>query len=399
MRLAYPCKIGRQAALLTLVPLLLLGGCGSKDKKKPPQPTPEAGYVVVKTQRVPLFVELAGRTSAYETSEVRPQVNGIIQKRLFTEGAIVHQGQTLYQIDPSLYRASAAQARANVQSAEALRVSSQARADRYRPLAAIEAVAKQDLTDAEATAKQSAAAVAQNRAALQTAQINLRFTRVPAPITGRIGRSLFTTGALVTASQTSPLTTIQRLDPIFVDIQQSSADLLTLRRALSQGGVVPSTAAVTLTLEDGSDYGITGRVQFAEVTVDQSTGSVTLRATFPNPNGLLLPGMYVRARMSQATAQNAILVPQAAVTRDPRGNASVLVVGPNNKAVQRMVKADRTIGASWLVSSGLKPGEKVISEGLVRVKAGQTIKPVPAGSKPAPVPQAKKGDSGASGTR
>ena len=362
--------------------MLMLAACGSKDDKKGPPPTPEAGVVTLRTETVPLFIELPGRTAAYETSEVRPQVSGIITARLFTEGSLVKKGQTLYRIDPSLYQAAAAQAKANLASAQALQVSTQAKAERYKPLAQIEAVSKQDYTDAVATAGQAAAAVGQNRAAVQTSAINLRFTRVPAPISGRIGRSLATTGALATSGQTDPLTTIQRLDPIFVDIQQSSADLLALRRALSAGGVTPSSAAVRLQLEDGSDYGATGRVQFSEAMVDPSTGTVTLRATFPNPRGLLLPGMYVRAKLSQATAPNAILVPQTGVARDPRGAATAMIVGPGNKAVTRNIIADRTVGNAWLVTSGLKAGDRLIVEGLGQIKPGQVVKPVPAGSKP-----------------
>ncbi|QXQ05639.1 efflux RND transporter periplasmic adaptor subunit [Sphingosinicellaceae bacterium] len=367
--------------------MLLLAACGAKDDKKGPPPTPEAGVVTLHTETVPLFIELPGRTAAYETSEVRPQVSGLITARLFTEGALVKKGQTLYRIDPSLYRAAAAQAQANLASAQAAQVSAQAKADRYKPLAQIEAVSKQDFSDATASAGQAVAAVAQNRAAVQTSAINLRFTRLPAPISGRIGRSLATTGALVTSGQADALTTIQRLDPIFVDIQQSSADLLALRRALSSGGATPSSATVRLQLEDGSDYGLTGRVQFSEPMVDQTTGTVTLRATFPNPKGLLLPGMYVRARLSQATAPDAILAPQTGVARDPRGSATALVVGPGNKAVLRNITADRTVGNAWLVTSGLKAGDRLIVEGLGQIKAGQVVKPVPAGSKPQPKPK------------
>jgi membrane fusion protein (multidrug efflux system) len=367
--------------LPTLALTLLLCACGAKETKKPPR-IPEVGYVVMTPQTVPLQIELAGRTSAYETSEVRPQVAGVIKARRFVEGSIVRQGQTLYEIDPSLYRAAVAQAQANVQNAEATREAAQAKAARYKPLAEIEAVSKQDYTDAQAAANQAAAQVAQTKAALDTARINLRFTTVPAPITGRIGRSLVTTGALVTVGQTTPLTTIQRLDPIFVDIQQSSADLVTLRRQIASGGAVSSSAAVRLTLEDGSDYGQVGRVEFAEPVVDQNTGSVTLRATFPNPSGMLLPGMYVRARLSQATAQNAILVPQQGVARDPKGSATVYVVGPDNKALLKTVKADRTVGDKWLVTAGLSAGDKVITEGLDKVKPNQPVRPVPAGSAP-----------------
>ncbi|WP_414713670.1 efflux RND transporter periplasmic adaptor subunit [Sphingomonas sp.] len=378
-----------------LMLLLAVAACGSNaDQKKGPPPTPEAGYIVVRTESVPLATELAGRTAAYETSEVRPQVSGVIKARLFTEGSVVRQGQTLYQIDPSLYRASAAEARANLASARANEAAARVKADRLRPLAAIEAVAQQDYTDAAALAAQARASIAQNAALLETAQINLRFTRVPAPITGRIGRSLFTTGALVTSGQADPLTTIQRLDPIFVDIQQSSADLLALRRQLASGGVVPASARVRLKLEDGSSYALSGTIQFTDVTVDQNTGTVTLRARFPNPDGLLLPGMYVRATLDQARDQNAILVPQAGVSRDPKGQATVFVVGPGNKAVQRIVQAPRTIGTNWLITGGLAPGDRVIVEGVARVKAGQAIKPVPAGSPPSKPQSPSKSGSG-----
>lgn len=378
--------------VLTLA--LLLSGCGAKEAKPPPR-VPEVGYVVMTTQTVPLQIELAGRTTAYETSEVRPQVAGVIKARNFVEGSIVKKGQTLYEIDPSLYRAAVAQAEANLQNAEATRQAAQAKAARYKPLADIEAVSKQDYTDAQAAANQSAAAVAQTKAALDTARINLRFTTVPAPIGGRIGRSMATTGALVTVGQTNPLTSIQRLDPIFVDIQQSSADLVTLRRRLSSGGVTPSSAAVRLTLEDGSEYANPGRVEFSEPVVDPNTGTVNVRAAFPNPTGLLLPGMYVRARLSQAVAQNAILVPQQGVSRDPRGEATVYLVGPDNKVVLRAIKTEQTVGDKWLVTAGLAPGDKVITEGLDRVKPNQPVHPVPAGSPPRRPPGG--GSSGTSG--
>ncbi|WP_293367162.1 efflux RND transporter periplasmic adaptor subunit, partial [Phenylobacterium sp.] len=358
----------RQLTVLALA--LLLSACAAKDTKKPPR-IPEVGYVVLKAQDVPLEVLLGGRTNAYEISDVRPQVNGLIKDRKFVEGSIVKQGQTLYVIDPSLYQAAVAQAEANLQNAEATRDAAVAKAQRYKPLADMEAVAKQDYTDAEAAAKQAIAQVAQNKAALDTAKINLKFTTVPAPITGRIGRSMVTTGALVTSGQTTPMANIQRLDPIFVDITQSSADVVALRRALSAGGVFPSEANVQLTLEDGSAYPLQGRIEFSETIVDQTTGSVTIRASFPNPQGLLLPGMFVRAKLSQATARDAILVPQQAVSRDPRGNATVYLVSPDNKAVLKAVTADRTVGTSWLVASGLNAGDKVITEGLDRVKPNQ----------------------------
>ena len=338
--------------------------------------------MVVAAQTVPLEVELSGRTSAVETAEVRPQVSGVILDRKFEEGSLVSKGQTLYEIDPSLYRASAAQAEANLAQAQASRAAAEAKAERYKPLVAIEAVSKQDYTDAQAQARQAAAQVKQAQAALQTAQINLRFTRVPAPIGGRIGRSLVTTGALVTSGQATALASIQRLDPMFVDIQQSSADLLALRQQLARGGALAVAMPVRLTLEDGSTYPLAGRLEFSESIVDPSTGAVTLRARFPNPQSLLLPGMFVRAKLVQATVANAILAPQQAVTRDPTGQATVLVVGTDGKASLRVIQADRTVGDKWLVTRGLTPGDKVIVEGLAKIKAGQPVRAVPAGSRP-----------------
>jgi membrane fusion protein (multidrug efflux system) len=364
-----------------LVLLLLLPGCAKKAETAAP-PTPEAGYVTLKTEAAPLDVELSGRTTPFETSEVRPQVSGVIQARRFTEGSIVRQGQTLYEIDPSLYRAAVAQAQANLANAEANRAAAEAKAARYKPLVAIEAVSKQDYTDAVAAARQAAATVQQTRAALQTAQINLNFTRVPAPIGGLVGRSVVTTGALATSGQADALTTISRLDPILVDIQQSSADLVALRSRLASGGALPSGASVRLVLEDGSLYPLPGRVEFTEPLVDPSTGTVTVRARFANPHNLLLPGMYVRARLTQLTVQNAILVPQQGVSRTPTGDATVMLIGPDNRAVLRPIKAERSIGDKWLVSSGLAAGDRVITEGLVRIKPGQAVRPVPAGSPP-----------------
>lgn len=325
-------------------------------------------------------------------SEVRPQVSGLIRRRLFTEGAVVQAGQTLYEIDPRLFRANMAEANANLSSALATAEATQTRAERLKPLAEAQAVAMQDYTDALAAARQAAAGVQQARARLQTANVNLQFTRVPAPITGRIGRSLFTVGALVTGNQAEPLAVIQGVDPVFVDIQQSSAELLTLRRSLAQGGSVPGSASVSLMLEDGSEYGPRGQVQFSEVMVNEATGTVTLRARFPNPQGLLMPGMFVRARFDQAINPNAILVPQAAVTRNARGEASVFVVDTGDKAAQRMITADRALGTDWVVTQGLKPGDKVIVQGLAKIKPGAPIRPVLA-SKPqviaAPKPDTK----------
>jgi membrane fusion protein (multidrug efflux system) len=360
---------------------LLLASCGSA---KDPQGRGGAkgpitvGYVVIKQGSAPLEQELPGRIAAYQVSQVRPQVSGVILRRLFREGSVVKQGQTLYQIDPSVYNAQAAQASANLQSARAQAEAARTLVDRYRPLVQQQAISKQDYTNAVAQARQADASVAQNAATLRTAQISQRFTRVPAPISGRIGLSNVTEGALVTANQADALTTITRLDPVYVDIQEAAADLLALRRALSQGGVVPASAQVRVKLPDGSYYGYTGTVEFSEVLVDQSTGTVTLRARFPNPQAILLPGMFVTAEFAQAVDTSAFLVPQQAVSRDPQGNATLFVVGPGNRAVQRTVVATRTQGPYWVVTQGLAPGEKVITQGTANLKDGAQIKPVPA---------------------
>ncbi|MES2096982.1 MAG: efflux RND transporter periplasmic adaptor subunit [Pseudomonadota bacterium] len=371
--------MARPAFVIALA--LSLAGCGARDDAaRRQQGTPEVGYIVVQPTAVPLVSEIAGRTNAYLTSEVRPQVSGIIRKRFFTEGSYVRKGQPLYQIDPSLYRAATNQASANLTSAQAQAEAARIKADRYRPLAADQAVSAQDYTDAAASARQARAAVDQNRAALSTAQINLKFTTVPAPISGKIGRSLLTEGALATSNQTDPLAVISVLDPIYVDIQQSASDLLKLRRQLSTGNAVSSAAEVRLKLEDGSDYGFAGTVEFSEATVDPATGTVTLRARFANPQGLLLPGMFVRASFAQSTDPNAFLIPQTAVARDAKGNPQVYVLSPDNKAIARVVTATRTVGSNWVVTGGLKAGEKVITEGLGKLKPGQPVKAVPAGS-------------------
>ena len=380
-----PIRSRKGAALAAL--LLMLAACGKSGSGDPQGgsggrggqrgPT-TVGFVVVLQGSAPLQQELPGRVAAFQVSDVRPQVSGVIQRRLFREGSVVGQGQTLYQIDPSVYAAQQAQALANLQSARASAVAARTKASRYAPLAKMEAISKQDYTDALAQARQADASVAQNSAALRAAQVNMRFTRVPAPISGRIGLSNVTEGALVTANQADALVTITRLDPVYVDIQQSASDLLKLRQALSQGGAVPTSAQVHLKLPDGSVYGFTGTVEFSQVIVDQSTGTVTIRARFANPQSILLPGMFVTAEFAQAVQTSAILVPQAAVSRDPQGNATLFVVGPGNRAVQRTVQADRTLGTDWVVTGGLAPGEKVITQGTGSLNDGAQIRPVPA---------------------
>ena len=383
---------------------LALASCGGSSSKSeggpggrggPKGPT-TVGYVVVQQGSAPIMQDLPARISAYQVSDVRPQVSGVILRRMFREGSVVKQGQTLYQIDPSVYNAQAAQAQANLQSARAQAEAARTLASRYRPLVEQQAISKQDYTNAVAQARQADAAVAQNSAAVRSAQINLRFTRVPAPITGRIGLSNVTEGALVTANQAEALTTITRLDPVFLDIQESAADLLALRQSLAQGGVAPTTAQVRIKLPDGSFYGYTGTVEFSQVLVDQATGTVTIRARFPNPQSLLLPGMFVTAQFAQAIDTSAFLVPQSAITRDPKGNATVWVVGPGNRAVQRTVVAERTQGTYWVVTQGLAPGEKVITQGTANLKSGAPIKPVPA-SAPQKIVPGKPGAGGPGG--
>ncbi|ALH82442.1 hemolysin D [Sphingopyxis macrogoltabida] len=359
--------------------MLSLGACAGKDDEGGRgRGAPEVGYVTAVVQAVPVTTQLGGRTVAFETSEVRPQVNGLIRRRLFAEGSFVRAGQPLYQIDASLYQAAADQAAANLASARASAQAADEKAKRFEPLAKMQAVAEQDYTDALAQARVARATVAQNAAALETARINLRYTTLSAPISGRIGRSLATPGALVSASQSEPLAMIQRTDPIYVDMQQSSAELIRLRQALASGGTQPGSTTVRLKLEDGSDYGFAGTVQFSEIAVSEATGTVTLRARFPNPKGLLLPGMFVTALFDQSVNPAAMLVPQAAVQRDFDGSAFVYLVGKDNKAVRRKVTAERTVGANWVVTAGLKSGEKIITQGIGNLKAGAPIKPVPA---------------------
>ena len=391
-----PPSILRRGGFVALA-ALSLAACGSASGDPPGRggrggPT-QVGYVVVNPTSVPLMTQLGGRVVAFETSEVRPQVNGLIRARNFQEGSLVRKGQPLYQIDPSLYRAAVSQAQANVTSARAAAAAAQTKAARYRPLAQMEAISKQDYTDAVAQAKQAEAGIAQSNAALRTAQINLHYTTIPAPITGRIGRSLATVGALVTANQTDPLAVITRVDPIYVDIQESAADLLALKKALSTGGVTAGSTQVRLKLDDGSDYGYTGTVEFSEIIANESTGTVTLRAKFPNPHGLLLPGMFVQAIFTQAVDPSVFVVPQQAVQRDIGGEAYVFVVGPGNKAIKRNVNATRTVGPNWVVSAGLHPGDKVITQGIGNLRNGAAIRPVPQ-SAPQKVVPGKAGTAG-----
>ncbi|TPG39815.1 efflux RND transporter periplasmic adaptor subunit [Sphingomonas koreensis] len=356
----------------TLAAAALLSACGSS--APPPPPTPTVGVVTIERAPVTLSTELPGRISAVETSEVRPQINGIIRRRLFTEGAFVHAGQVLYEIDDAPYRAALGSAEGNLASAQATINSTRLQAQRYSQLVALNAVSKQEADNAKGSAQQAVADVAAQKSAVEAARVNLNYTRIRAPISGRIGRSAFTPGALVQTGQTDPLATIQRTDRVYVDVTQSAAQVLDLKEAMQSGGVTDAdSAAVQLLLPNGKTYPIEGRLEFSEVTVDPDTGAVTLRATFPNPNGMLLPGLYVRAKLVEGVRQQAILAPQEGISHDPRGRATALVVNKANKVEQRIVTTDRAIGDKWIVTSGLEPGDRLIVEGLLNLKPGATV--------------------------
>ena len=381
---------GNRAALIVITGLLIggiLAGCGKKPAGPPPSGPPEVGVVVVKQEKVALTTELPGRTAPRFVAEVRPQVGGIIQKRLFTEGTDVKAGQALYQIDPASYQAAYASAKASQSRVEANLVSLRLTEGRYRDLVKIRAVSQQEYDNASAALQQAEAELAITKAAVETARINLAYTKISAPISGRIGRSSVTEGALVTANQTTALATIQQLDSMYVDVTQSTADLLKLKQSLANGVLKKSNSAqIKLLLEDGSLYPLPGTLKFSEVTVDQSTGSVTLRAIFPNPKQELLPGMFVRAVLEEGINENAILVPQRGVTRTPKGDAMVMTIGAEEKAEPRIIKVARTVGDSWLVSDGLKTGDRIILEGLQKARPGTPVKAVPFGSAPAGPP-------------
>ncbi len=384
MQASYRVKTITVAGLLLLSAMFT--GCGKKQAAAPPPSGPsEVGVITVATQRVVLTTELPGRTSPNLIAEVRPQVGGIIQKRLYTEGSDVKAGQLLYRIDPASYEAALASARAGQARAEAILGSLKIKAERYRDLVKTRAVSQQDNDDVQAALKQAEAEVAASKAAVDTARINLAYTSIKAPISGRIGRSTVTEGALVVASQPNALATIQKLDTVYVDLTQSSSELLKLKQNLANGVMKnsKSEARIKLVLEDGTAYPLTGTLKFTEVTVDQSTGSVTLRAIFPNPKQTLLPGMFVRAILEEGAQEQAILIPQRGVSRNPKGEAIVMVVGAEEKVEPRTIKVVRTVGDSWLVSEGVKPGDRVILEGIQKARPGSVVKAVPFGSKPA----------------
>ena len=360
--------------ILFCVSVLALSAC-SQEPSAPPPP-PEVGVVKLAPQSVTLTNELPGRISSLETAEVRPQISGVIRRRLFTEGSDVRAGQLLYEIEDAPYRAALAQARGSLAVAQATVRSTALQAQRYKDLVAINAVSKQQYDDAIAAAQEARANVAAQKGAVQVAQVNQNFTQIRAPISGRIGRSLFTPGALVTAAQADPLTTIQRTDMVYVDLTQSAAQIIDLKQAMAAGGVSEDDGTpVKLILPNGSIYPIDGRLQFADVTVDSSSGAVTLRATFPNPDGLLLPGMYVRAKLAEGKRSSVILAPQQGVTRDPRGRASAMVIGKDNKVEVRQIETDRAVGDKWIVTKGLNVGDRLVVEGLVNLRPGTVVKP------------------------
>ncbi|GAB3379502.1 efflux RND transporter periplasmic adaptor subunit [Azotobacter armeniacus] len=363
----------KKRALVAVVPtlalvVLVLSGC-KQESPPPPHQTPQVGVIILEPQPYVLTHELPGRTAAYRIAEVRPQVDGIIQKRLFSEGSEVKAGQQLYQIDAAVYEATLKEAEANLASSKSL-------AGRYAVLVKSRAVSQQAYDEARAASLQA-------EASLEKARIDLCYTKVLAPIAGRIGRSAVTEGALVSNAQSQVMATIYQLDPIYVDVIQPARELLALRRDLANGRLErmgERAARVVLTLEDGSEYAHEGRLEFSEVSVDQGTGSVTLRAVFPNPERELLPGMFVHARLFGGLKSEAILAPQQGVTRNTKGEAMAMVVNAENKVELRMLKAERTVGNRWLVSEGLIPGDRLITEGLQFIRPGIEVKVVPAGN-------------------
>jgi membrane fusion protein (multidrug efflux system) len=371
----------RAIAALALSAAALLGACSRKTSPAVPQGPVEVGVVTLAPAAVTLTRELPGRTSAYRVAEVRARVNGIVQKRLFVEGSDVREGQPLFVIDPAPYRAALEGAKAQLARAEATVANARLQAQRYTELVAENAVSKQEYDNAMAALKASEADLAAGRAAVESAQINLGYTTVTSPVSGRIGRSAVTEGAYVQQSQATLLATVQQLDPVYVDVTQSSSDALRLRRDLESGKLQSAgrgKAKVTLLLEDGREYPQAGALQFADVTVDPGTGSIALRALFPNPRGELLPGMFVRARLDEGVRTEALLVPQQAITRDQKGLPTALVVNAEGKVERRQLETDRAVGDAWLVTTGLKAGDRVIVEGLQKVRPGVEVKPVPA---------------------
>jgi membrane fusion protein (multidrug efflux system) len=372
------------AAVTLLAGLLLASGCGKANKAAGPAAAPpalEVHVLTIKSQPVALAQELPGRTSSFRVAEVRARISGIVLHRLFTEGTNVKAGDVLFEIDPAPYQAALDSAKANLAKAQASLVSAKAQAGRYHDLVGTEAISKQTYDDAVANQLALAAGVAAAQAAVQTADINLGYTRVTAPISGRIGRAAVTEGAYVQQGTATLLATIQQLDPLYVDLTQSAEDVLRLKQALASGRLqrdAGGSAKLTVILGNNQPYAETGSLEFSDVSVDPTTGMVTLRGTIPNPHLDLLPGMFVRAKIEEGTNPAAILVPQAVVSRDPLGQAIVLVVGRNDKVEQRILQVPRTVGTDWLVTSGLKPGDRVILDNRQKIRPGSPVKPVEA---------------------
>jgi len=390
--LAAPLLFVAAGAALSIV------ACGQEQAAPPAPPPPQVSTVTLATQQVTLTTELPGRTSPYLVAEIRPQVNGLIQERKFTEGTDVRAGSVLYQIDPAPYKAAYDQAAAALEVAKANLPALRSRAERMRGLAEARAAGQQQADDAEAALHQAEANVAAAEAALEAARVNLSYTPIKAPISGRIGRSAVTIGALVTAFQPTPLATVQQLDPIYVDVTQATAEVLRLQRALARGQITDgdSSRSVKLLLEDGTPYGEAGRLEFRDVTVDPTTGSVTLRMVFPNPDRVLLPGMYVRAVVEEGVVDDALLAPQQGITRDPKGNPVALVVNGDGTVEQRSPVIDRAVGDAWLVTGGLAPGDRLIVESKGQVRPGQTVRPVPFEGTESTQPRSGAGDAAGS---
>jgi membrane fusion protein (multidrug efflux system) len=378
--------------LLLTIAGISLAGCDRKPAApQGPPPIAQVGIVTLKAQPVTLTTELPGRTTAFLTADVRPQVSGLINKRIFTEGADVKAGEQLYQIDPATYQATYDSALATLAHNQAALASARAKSARYKPLAAAQAVSKQDYDDAVAATGEAAADIGTAQAAIEQAKINLLYTKVTAPISGRIGRSSVTPGALVTANQTTVLATVTQLDPIYVDVTQPATTLLRLRQELAAGKLQqsgPNQAKVELILEDGSKYPVPGTLQFSEVTVDQATGTVLLRAIFPNPDHMLLPGLFVRAELQEGVNDQALLVPQVGVSHNTHGDPTVLVVDKDNKAALKIIQTSRAVGDKWVVTGGLAAGDKVIVDGLQKVRPGAEVHAteVDPDAPPAPAP-------------
>ena len=353
----------------------LLTGCDGSDNPKQSAQAPQVTVYVVKSAPLAVTTELPGRTDAFRVAEVRPQVSGIVLRRNFTEGSDISAGDSLYQIDPATYKAAYDSAKGEMAKAEAAANIAHLTVKRYEPLVGTQYISRQEYDQAVANARQADASVIAAQASVETARINLAYTKVSSPITGRIGKSSVTEGALVTNGQASALATVQQLDPIYVDVTQSSNDFMHLKQSRLQKN--EGTSSVQLLMENGQPYPLKGTLQFSDVTVDESTGSITLRAVFPNPQHRLLPGMFVRARIDEGIQPDAILVPQQGVTRTPRGDATVLVVNDKDQVELRNVIAPQAIGERWLITEGLKDGDRVVVSGLQKIHPGATVVAVP----------------------